>query len=340
MNAQSHKNLRIAFILLGDRNKASSRVRGYWIGEELSALGHRISYHKTSQRLDYLRMLIVMLRHDVLIFQKQYSRYDVALMRIANKFGKRVFFDIDDAPSRAQSAITQRNAETMMRESDGVFAGSHNLEVMAQEAGANVHFVPSGIRLGNYSKRTNKQVAAPICLGWIGNGAHYVEDLTSILAEPLRELTEQHDIKLKIVGACDEPHLREVFGSIDGLDVELIDQLDWSDPKAVSAAVADFDIGLYPLLEKPFNIYKCAFKALEYMAISIPVVASNVGANGDVVSHGSDGFLVNSSEEWSDCLSKLISDEQMRRTLGDAGRERVEERYSTKALALEISEVL
>ena len=167
-----------------------------------------------------------------------------------------------------------------------------------------------------------------------------MEDLTSILEAPLRSLAAQYDIRLKIVGACGEPKLTEVFGGIDGLALDLVDQVEWSDPEAVSAAVADFDIGLYPLIENPFNIYKCAFKALEYMATSIPVVASGVGANGDVITHGSDGCLVSSSEEWIACLSRLIADDGERRSFGAKGRAKVEERYSTKALAAQISELL
>ena len=334
------KTLRIAFMLLGDRNKASSRVRGYWIGEELEALGHRVTYHHAQKRWDYPPLLPVMFRNDVLIFQKQYSRYDIMLQRLARLLGKRVFFDIDDAPSRALREVSKRNAATMMREAHGVFVGSRNLETLAKEAGGTVHFIPSGIRLANYKTREVRKADAPICLGWIGNGVHYVDDLTSILEAPLRTLASHHNLKLKIVGACGEPKLMEVFGSIDGLELDLVDEVDWSDPEAISAAVADFDIGLYPLIETEFNIYKCAFKALEYMATSIPVVASNVGANSDVVTHGADGLLVNSSHEWIEALSRLIADDAERQRLGRSGRIKVEERYSAKALAAQISRVL
>ncbi len=332
-------SLRVAFILLGDRNKASSRVRGYWIGEELEALGHRVSYHHAPRRRDYLRMLAVTMQHDVMIFQKQYSRYDIALLRMAKLMGKRVFFDIDDAPSRVGREISQRNAATMMRDAHGVFAGSRNLEGLVREAGGRAHFVPSGIRLDQYRARTAGD-AGQVCLGWIGNGAHYVEDLTSILEAPLRSLAAKHDIRLKIVGACGEPKLAEVFGDIDGLALDLVDEVNWSDPEAVAAAVADFDIGLYPLIDNPFNIYKCAFKALEYMATSIPVVASGVGANGDVITDRSDGFLVSSDKEWTASLSHLIADEGERRNFGANGRAKVEERYNTKALAAQISALL
>jgi glycosyltransferase involved in cell wall biosynthesis len=69
-------------------------------------------------------------------------------------------------------------------------------------------------------------------------------------------------------------------------------------------------------------------------------VASNVGANGDVITHGSDGYLVSSSDEWIACLSCLITNEGKRRKLGANGRAKVEERYSTKALAAQISGLL
>ena len=75
---------------------------------------------------------------------------------LAKRMGKRVFFDIDDAPSRAGREISQRNAATMMREAHGVFAGSHNLEALAQETGGTVHFIPSGVRLAQYKTRARK----------------------------------------------------------------------------------------------------------------------------------------------------------------------------------------
>lgn len=338
-NSADFTGLRVAFVLLGDGNKASSRVRGYWIGEELQALGYDVSYHQLPRRRDYLRMLAVAIRQDVLIFQKQYSRYDVALMRIVKRMGKRVFFDIDDAPSRTEREISERNAATMMRETHGVFAGSRNLETLAQQAGGTVHFVPSGIRLAQYKARAASN-GERVCLGWIGNGAYYVDDLVSTLEVPLQRIAAQRDIRLKIVGACGEPRLSEAFGAIKGLTLDLVDQVDWSDPEAVSEAVADFDIGLYPLVENKFNIYKCAFKALEYMATSIPVVASGVGANGDVICHEKEGYLVSTADEWTACLSRLITDFEERHALGKKGRLKVEEHYSTKALARQISDIV
>ncbi len=330
---------RILFHMLGDARKASSRVRGYWIADELEAMGHHVSFMDATRRADFWQLFVAGLKSDAIIFQKRYARYDVWIAHILRRLGKTVIFDIDDAPSNTGNPVAERNAARMMRAAHRVLAGSHNLEALARAEGGEAVFIPSGIRLENYVLGATHN-DGPVCLGWIGNGAHYVDDLVSVLEQPLKNIAAQCPVKLKIVGACGQERLRAVFGSIAGLELELIDQIDWARPEAVAEAVAAFDIGLYPLLESDFNRYKCAFKALEYMATGLPVVASAVGANGDVITDGRDGLLVNTHEAWTEALMRLIGDPDLRRKMGHAGRTKVETRYNTAALATEIAELL
>ena len=69
---------------------------------------------------------------------------------------------------------------------------------------------------------------------------------------------------------------------------------------------------------------------LEAMAAGLPVVASAVGGLHEVVVDGETGFLVppGRPEELAAALGRLIGDAELRRTLGDAGRRRAEERFS------------
>ena len=64
------------------------------------------------------------------------------------------------------------------------------------------------------------------------------------------------------------------------------------------------------------------------MAAGIPVVASAVGANRDIVTHGENGFLAATSEDWVHHISTLASDRVLRRKFGLKGRELVEQKYS------------
>ena len=74
--------------------------------------------------------------------------------------------------------------------------------------------------------------------------------------------------------------------------------------------------------------------AIEALASGTPVVANRVGGVPDVVRDGVDGFLVEAGdvEAAADGLARLASDPELRRTLGEAGRARVLERYSVARL--------
>lgn len=339
MTSVAEERLSILINLCGTRDKASSRVRGYWIGEELESQGHRITYFNTFKRSDYLRLALEIPRHDIIVFQKSYSRYDVWLMHWTRLYGKRSYFDMDDAPSRGQITRTIRNAGKMMGLSDGVLAGSRALVDFALPYQDLTYLVASGIRLANYRVIETDGHSGPVCLGWIGNGKHYVRDLVDVLVEPLGELAARYPIRFRIVGACGESQLYEAFGNIEGLSIDFIDNVNWSSPDAVSEAIEPFDIGLYPLMPGPFNDYKCGFKALEYMASGLPVVASPTGANRDVIRHGKDGFLAITAQDWVEALDRLICDQALRSTLGTHGRSRVEEEFSTASLAKQLTEI-
>ena len=74
--------------------------------------------------------------------------------------------------------------------------------------------------------------------------------------------------------------------------------------------------------------------AIEALAAGRPVVATRVGGLPDVVREGEDGFLVTPGavDELADRLERLAADEELRRRMGEAGRERVLPRYSVERL--------
>lgn len=324
---------RILFNLLGDQRKASSRVRGWWVGEELELRGFPVTYRIAQSKRDVIKLAAAILSHDVVVFQKTYGRYDPWLVRLARSLGRTCYFDIDDAPSRGGKQPAMRNAQTMMRECDMVWAGSPALKDLASADARNVALIPSAIRLQNYIARSDAKAPGTTCLGWIGNGAHYADDLIAQLAQPLAQIAQTQPIKFRIVGACGIAALYDTFGAIDGLETDFIDTVDWSSPRAVGDAIAPFDIGLYPLDSGPFNDYKCGFKALEYMALGIPVVASNVAANRDIVVDGKTGFLVENQAGWIEAISTLAGNPEQCLAMGSAGRERMEKSFSVPHVA-------
>ena len=95
-----------------------------------------------------------------------------------------------------------------------------------------------------------------------------------------------------------------------------------------------------PLADGPFERGKCGYKLIQYMASGLPVVASPVGVNREIVDHGVSGFLAETPEEWERALTSLAGDEDLRRRMGRAGRERVERRYTLQSTGPVMAELL
>ena len=261
-------------------------------------------------------------------------------MALARLLGKRTYLDLDDAPSRTRSPVTIHNIESMMRMADGVFVGNRNLFKYAEKQQSAVYLIPSAINLQFYKPNEKANERGRITLGWIGHGAHYQEDLIQILLAPIEHLASRYPLRLKIVGACASRELYRAFSAVPELEIDFIDEIDWSDADRVSRAIKDFDIGLFPLLNNDFNRFKCGFKALEYMAIGIPVIASPIAINSDIISDGRDGLLASSEAEWIEALSSLIEDSELRSKMGETGRRKVETTFDVNRVASQVKAVL
>jgi len=71
---------------------------------------------------------------------------------------------------------------------------------------------------------------------------------------------------------------------------------------------------------------------LEAMACGLPVVASDIPGNRDLVEDGETGFLVKSEVELLERCQQLLDDEPLRARLGAAGRERVRRDFSRERM--------
>lgn len=95
--------------------------------------------------------------------------------------------------------------------------------------------------------------------------------------------------------------------------------------KYVPQIVQLFDVGVLSSRRETFSN-----AILEYMAASKPVVATNVGGTAEIVIDGETGYLVSSGdhEALSDALIKLLRDRNLAKKMGEAGRERVKEKFT------------
>lgn len=325
--------MKVLFFLRYSTEHASSRVRGLFIAKELRKKGLTCELTSADSKKSYMRYLAKSLGYEIIYFQKRYSKTDILLNKFARIIRKKTIFDIDDAPSLIiPDHETKKRAIQMMKKSSAVVVASHELEDFAHNFNHCVYCVPTSIDLNWYKPETKRLNQNFIKLGWIGHGINYKKDLL-MLIKPIEKISKKYNIKVTIVGARGQKEIHESFGRMENVEVEIIDSIKWSDPRAVPSAICDFDVGLYPLLDNEYNRYKGGFKALEYMAMEIPVLASPIGENKFIIEHGQDGFLVKNEKDWERYLFYLAGNESVRRNMGKKGRSKVEANYSIQVSA-------
>ena len=64
------------------------------------------------------------------------------------------------------------------------------------------------------------------------------------------------------------------------------------------------------------------------MAVGVPVVASPVGMNCEIVHNHENGFLAQNEDEWFKWLKLLIQQADLRKRIGKNGRDLVKREYS------------
>ena len=206
----------------------------------------------------------------------------------------------------------------LMRRAATVVAGNDYIATYARNAGASaVEVLPTVVDLLRYpvtSRQTNK--FAPPLVGWIGQRvtARYLVPLSHVFCH----LAQAGIARFSAVG---------VDAKALGLPM---DSKPWSEATEVEA-IGLFDIGIMPLSDGPFERGKCGYKLIQYMACGLPVVASPVGVNSQIVEHGVNGFLASTPQEWTQALKVLAADRSLRERMGRAGRQKVEQHYSLQA---------
>jgi glycosyltransferase involved in cell wall biosynthesis len=105
-----------------------------------------------------------------------------------------------------------------------------------------------------------------------------------------------------------------------------VEVVKWTEATEVTS-IATADVGIMPLLDSQWERGKCGYKLIQYMACGLPVVASAVGVNGEIVEQGLNGFLPTTPAQWVDALDELLTHRHVRERMGRAGRRRVEAIY-------------
>lgn len=247
---------------------------------------------------------------------------------IVSDYDDAVFHRYDQHRLAPVRWLLGRKIDHVMKRSQLVTAGNAYLADRARHAGAaHVEVVPTVVDLSHYSVLSASLSKRSVRVGWIGTPNTW-HAFGKTLYTQINDTLAAHDARFCAVGAQLEA------GRVGNLDV-----IAWSEDTEVEA-IQSMDIGVMPLPDTLWARGKCGYKLIQYMACGLPVVASPVGVNLDIVEHGVNGFLAESDAEWRAAIGALISDPDLRRRMGAAGRQKVENEYSLQIWGPRVAEML
>lgn len=288
----------------------------------------------------YLKRFFVLFglfKYDIIFLEKEVFPYFPGFAeRVIRLLGKPYIVDYDDAIFHnydlSKNLLIRKllggKIDSVMRHSSCVIAGNSYLASRAKAAGArSVELVPTVVDHTRYIPRHDSLTERPV-IGWIGSPStqKYVIGIREVLAKAC----QVHGARLMLVGATPQ-----MVAELPGLDVEVVP---WSEDSEAEL-ISRMDIGIMPLPDGPWEKGKCGYKLIQYMACAVPVIASPVGVNVDIVTGSHSGLLADSLAEWQDALLQLLSSAEQRREMGAAGREAVENTYSLQVQAPVLSRI-
>ena len=291
--------------------------------EDFYALGKKRPAALFSAYWARLKQLLKAGDFDLLWVEKELFPWLPAYMeQLLKRLGIPLMVDYDDAifhrydqsGSSLVRTLLGKKIDRVMASATLVTAGNDYLAKRAEAAGApRVMRLPTVLDVSRYQPKTVSE-HSPFTVGWIGSPttAGYLD----LIREPLRSVAKKYPIRLMVVGAHIEP--------IADLPVVCVD---WSEVREAEL-IQQFDVGVMPLADQRWEKGKCGYKLIQYMACALPVIASPIGVNREIVEHGVDGYLAEDAAAWESALIRLIEGAPLRQEMGRIGRAKVEQHYS------------
>ena len=278
-----------------------------------------------ARRLAQLRMLR---KYDAIwLYAELFPHLPSQFEKLVFAAGKPVVYDFDDAffhkyqdhPRPLARKLLAGKLEPMLSGAAVCCCGNAYLRDYARRFCERSIVLPTTVDTDVYRALPHGN-GKPV-IGWIGSPStwHNVRPILPVL----RELADAGKARIRVVGAGAEAE-QDGFPGLEFVT--------WSEDSEV-AEVQKMDIGIMPLIDHPFERGKSGYKLIQYMACGLPVVASPVGVNAEIVEHGANGYLARDLEEWRTDLLRLLGDASLRCSMGERGRDRAEAHYSLRSQA-------
>lgn len=228
----------------------------------------------------------------------------------------KLVYELDDDPFEVEShnpaygaysgPVSHDSLTHCIQIADLVTASTEPLAARMRKINTNVVVLQN--RIDEHMLSIERPRRDRLTIGWSGSNSH-AEDI-KVGAYGLRKTLDRNPgVEAHFIGAD--------YRSLVGRPMR---HTPWCVKTTDFYNLIDFDIGLAPMAPTVFAETKSHIRALEYAALGIPIIASDVAPYRDFVIDGVTGFLVRYEHEWAARLRELINDEALRADMGAKAR--------------------
>jgi glycosyltransferase involved in cell wall biosynthesis len=254
-----------------------------------------------------------------------------AVIKHCKEKGISLVYEVDDdlfaasekkEVSKAYPKQVQEAIKLIMEKADRITTSSPFLKDQIQTTNYKVSYLPNALDESLWLEKDGERFIKPgiepqdncVRILYMGTRTHG-EDL-QLVKKAYKKIKQEYGDKviLEVVGGF--PYGMKTFGRV--VPIEGIDSDSDDYPNFVSWIRKEnrWDFGIIPLALTDFNRKKSYIKFLDYSALGLAAICSDIEPYREVVEEGRNGILVpNETEAWYEAIKRLIEDPDLRATL-------------------------
>lgn len=276
----------------------------------------------------YIRRLITLFEvknYDLIYIFLNVTPLGGSLIERLYRFNsKRIIYDIDDLvylnkfykENKIVKYFRSPNKYFyLMKSSDHVITCTKYLDNFVRKFNKKTTNISSTVNTDIYTPKKFNKSKRPI-IGWTG----------SISTLPYLELIKDTIIEVQKKYNCD---LHVISSKKENLNFKKYKSIVWNSKNEVKY-LKNIDIGLYPLPKEEWVKGKSGLKAIQFMSLGIPVIATDTEINRGVIIHNKTGLLVKNENEWLNALKKLIENKSIRAKMSKNSVSHVKKNFSVE----------
>lgn len=281
------------------------------------------AFYYIIQRIIFLFFHAKKYKHAVIeaeLFPHFGFKFDYFFLKKMKSFS--LDFD-DNISANYQDTVKKNKIPKLMKLANFVTVGNH---WYFSEFEGNLIYLPTVIDLDQYPLHNlEKQNDVPVIV-WIGSLS--TQKYILLIEDVLTEISTDYKFKLKIIG-----------GKIKLNSNINVEYVEWK-KETENSELAFSDIGIMPLEKSYWEMGKCGFKLIQYMASGVSVIATDVPANKEIIGDNISGFTVQDKIEWKTNIITLLENTELRNKMGFDGRKVIEGRYTYQIWGAKYSDII